>query len=97
MKPPSIESMILQMEESRLMANGIRDYIYLLDTLEKGEVVDDPFFDIIRISIKYDNEIYGTFDNSELYTDLDYLRGMLDVYEKQVEYLSELFGEDINE
>ena len=97
MKPPSIESMILQMEESRLMANGIRDYIYLLDTLEKGEVVDDPFFDIITISIKHDNKNYGTFDNSELYTDLDYLRGMLDVYEKQVEYLSELFGEDTNE
>lgn len=97
MKPPSIEDMKLQLSDSRLMANGIREYIYLLDALEKGQVVDDPFFDIIKVSIKHDNEIYGTFDNSELYTDLDYLRGMLDVYERQVEYLSELFGEDTNE
>ena len=94
MKPPSIESMILQMEASRLMANGIREYIYALD---KGQVADDPFFDIITVSIKHDNKNYGTFDNSELYTDLDYLRGMLDVYEKEVEYLSELFGEGTNE
>ena len=53
--------------------------------------------DIIVDSISSDNESYGTFDNSEIYTNLDYLRGMLDVYEKQVEYLSELFGEGTNE
>ena len=92
MKPPSIEDMELQLSDSRLM-----EYIFLIENLQEGEFVDDPFVEIIVDSIKSDNESYGTFDNSEIYTNLDYLRGMLDVYEKQVEYLSELFGEGINE
>lgn len=97
MKPPSIEDMELQLSDSRLMANGIKEYIFLIENLQEGDFVDDPFMDIIVDSIRSDNESYGTFDNSEIYTNLDYLRGMLDVYEKQVEYLSELFGEDTNE
>lgn len=97
MKPPSIEDMELQLSDSRLMANGIKEYIFLIENLQEGDYVDDPFMDIIVDSIRSDNENYGTFDNSEIYTNLDYLRGMLDVYEKQVEYLSELFGEGTNE
>jgi hypothetical protein len=94
MKPPSIYSMDLQLGDSRLMANGIREYIY---ALEEGGPVDTGFFDIIKGSISDDNKNYGTFDNSELYTNIAYLRGMLDVYEREVEYLSELFGEGTNE
>jgi hypothetical protein len=94
MKAPSIKSMDLQLGDSRLLANGIREYIY---ALEEGEPTDTGFFDIIKGSIITDNKNYGTFDNSELFTNLAYLRGMLDVYEKQVEYLSELFGEGLNE
>ena len=97
MKPPSIEDMELQLSDSRLMANGIKEYIFLIENLQEGDYVDDPFMDIIVDSIRSDNKDYGTFDNSEIYTNLDYLRGMLDVYEKQVEYLSELFGEGTNE
>jgi hypothetical protein len=97
MKAPSIESMNLKLEDSRLMADGIREYIYVLEGLNKGEFLDDPFFNIIANSIKHDNKNYGTLNNSELYTNLAYLRGMLDVYEKQVEHLSELFGEGTNE
>ena len=93
MKPPSIESMDLQLGDSRLMANGIREYIY---ALEEGGPVNTGFFDIIKGSISNDNKNYGTFDNSDLFTNLTYLRGMLDVYEKEVEYLSELFEEGTN-
>lgn len=97
MKPPSIKDMENKLDAIQTMANGIREYIYLLDTLKKGQFVDDPFFDIIADAIKYDNKNYGTFDNSELYTNLDYLRGMLDVYERDIVSLSELFGVDTNE
>ena len=96
MKPPSIEDMNLQLGDSRSMANGIRQYIYALEGLEEGQYPNSPFFEILIESVKEDNKNYGTFDNSELYRNIDYLRGMLDVYEKQVEYLSELFGEDTN-
>lgn len=97
MKPPSIEDMELKLGNIRLMANGIKQYIYALEGLEEGQYPNSPFFDILMEFIKEDNKDYGTFDNSDLFTNLDYLRGMLDVYEKQVEYLSELFGEDTNE
>jgi hypothetical protein len=96
MKAPSIEDMDLQLGDSRLMANGIRQYIYALEVLEEGQYPTSPFFEILMESVEEDNKDYGTFDNSELYRNIDYLRGMLDVYEKQVEYLSELFGEDTN-
>jgi len=89
MKAPSIESMDLQLGDSRLMVYGLRSYIELL---EEGDYTNYGFLDVVKGAMSNDNKNYGTYDNSELYTNPAYLRGMLDVYEKQVEHLSELFG-----
>ena len=94
MKAPSLEERVYSaLEGARLMVNGLSAYIDLLGDLEEGQYVDSPFFDIIIDSISDENEAFGSRDNSELYTNTAYLRGMLDVYEKYVKYLSQLCGE----
>ena len=74
-----------------LSRNMLFEYIY---DLQENTNTDTPVNNIIVDSIIEENEKYGTFDNTHLIKDLNYLYGILDVYDSHIAQLDEI-GEGV--
>lgn len=63
------------------------EYIY---AIQENTSTDTPALNIITDDLAEENRTYGTFDNSHLMSDLNYLRGILDVYDSHIAQLDEI-------
>jgi len=68
--------------------NILVEYIY---AIRENTSTDTEVFNIIKDEIIEQNRDDGTFDNTEIITDLNYLRGILDAYDAHIAELDQIW------
>lgn len=71
--------------------NNLIDYIY---SIRENTEINTETNSMVADWILTENKEFGSFDNTHLIKDLNYLYGILDVYESHIAQLGEMFKEN---
>ena len=84
----SFKDDVMMFRDGLVMSRNILvEYIY---AIQENTRTDTPALNIITDDLIEENKTYGTFDNSHLMSDLNCLRGILDVYDTHIAQLDEI-------